>query len=79
MATLYCRGVPDELYEVLSQRAEEHGSSISKEAIRLLERALSFESRGNAELVAAIRAERGRLRPGARSWAEIIREDRERH
>ena len=78
MATLYCRGVPDELYQALSERAAENDSSITRETIRLLERALSLESRGNAELVAAIRSERGRLRPGARGWAEAIREDRDR-
>lgn len=45
MATLQIHGVPDELHEALRRRAKERGSSISDEAIRLLELALAIESR----------------------------------
>jgi plasmid stability protein len=78
MATLHARGVPDDLYQELSQRARERDSSITAETIRLLRRALALERPGQAHLIDAIRAERGRVRPGAPPAADLIREDRER-
>ena len=36
MATLYVRGMPEELYEQLKKRAAQEGRSVSQEAVRLL-------------------------------------------
>ena len=78
MATLHVRGVPDDLYAQLSERASERGSSITSETIRLLRRALSLERPGQADLLDAIRAEREHVRDGTPSAADLIRDDRDR-
>jgi hypothetical protein len=78
MATLHVRGVPDELYGKLAERARERESSITAETIRLLGRALELESPGRKATIEFILANRARLRPGAPSAAELIREDRDR-
>lgn len=78
MATLHVRGVPDDLYRDLTERAEERGSSITAETIRLLRRALDFERPGQAELMDSIMAARAPRRTGSPSAAELIREDRDR-
>ena len=78
MATLHVRGVPDELYRRLKRRARDRHSSITAEAIRLLDRGLDFERPGQERLIDAIRREREPVRTGAPSAAELIREDRER-
>lgn len=78
MATLHVRGVPDDLYGELVQRAEEHGASITVEAIRLLRRALAVERPGQRELIDAIRRERRPLAKGAPAPHQLIRRDRER-
>ncbi len=77
MATLHVRGVPDELYEALHERASERHSSITAETIRLLRRALALERPGQAALLDAIRSEREQVAPGTPSAAELIREDRD--
>jgi len=78
MATLHVRGVPDDLYAQLSERASERGSSITSETIRLLRRALSLELPGQADLLDAIRAEREHVRDGTPNAADLIRDDRDR-
>lgn len=77
MATLHVRGVPEELYKALQERASEAGSSITAETIRLLRRALALERPGQAALLDAIRSERQNVVPGTPSSAELIREDRD--
>jgi len=77
MATLYVRDVPEHTYEALRQRAEERRSSISAEAIRLLDRALRTDRPGVNELLASIEQTRVAAAPGAPSAAELIRQDRD--
>jgi plasmid stability protein len=78
MATLHVRGVPEDLYKALAERARERSSSITAETIRLLNRALAMERAGQAALLEAIRSERRPLSPGAARSDELIREDRRR-
>jgi plasmid stability protein len=78
MATLHVRGVPDELYERLAERARERDTSITAETIRLLEKALELDPPGRAAIVEFILANRIPVKPGSPSAAELIREDRER-
>lgn len=77
MATLHVRNVPESTYEALRERATEHRTSISAEAIRLLDRALSTDRTGVNELLAQIESSRFEARPGAPSAAELIRQDRD--
>ncbi|HEX9891772.1 MAG TPA: hypothetical protein VGB28_06880, partial [Actinomycetota bacterium] len=67
------------LYDELNERAREHRTSVTKEAIRLLRRALDLErrARGHGDLIDAIIAERTPMKPGSPSAAELIREDRD--
>jgi plasmid stability protein len=78
VATLHVRGVPDDLYRALAERARQRDSSITAEAIRLLRGALAIERAGQAAVLDAIRTERTSLPPGAPSSARLIREDRHR-
>jgi plasmid stability protein len=78
MATLHVRGVPDDVYRALAQRADERDSSITAETIRLLQRALALERPGQADLLEAIRSERKALPPDAPRSDQLIREDRRR-
>lgn len=77
MATLHVRNVPDRTYDALRQRAAEHRTSISAEAIRLIERALRTDRALVNELLAEIEATRPTARPDAPSAAELIRRDRD--
>lgn len=77
MATLHVRGVPEETYEALRDRAAENRTSISREAIRLLERALRTDRAGVEELLDEIESSRVTARRGAPSAAELIRADRD--
>lgn len=77
MATLHVRNVPDSTYEALRERATERRTSISAEAIRLLERALSTDRTRVNELLAQIEASRVEARRGAPGAAELIRQDRD--
>ena len=78
MPTLHVRGVPEDLHEDLSKLAAERGSSITAETIRLLQKALTLERPGQAELIDAIMAAREYRREGSPSPEELIREDRSR-
>ena len=77
MATLHVRSVPDATYEALRERAAERRTSISAEAIRLIERALRTDRARVNELLAQIEETRGEARPDAPSAAELIRRDRD--
>ena len=77
MATLHVRNVPDKTYDALRERASERRSSISAEAIRLIERGLRTDRVGVEELLGRIETTRPRARPGAPSAAELIRQDRD--
>lgn len=86
MATLYVRDVPDELYEELKERASADGRSVSAEAVRLLQEALSQGSdqqrRRREHLAALDRIRRRRedtiLPPDHIDSVELLREDRAR-
>lgn len=77
MATLHVRNVPDRTYEALRQRAAERRTSISAEAVRLIERALRTDRTRVNELLARIEESRVAAEPGAPSAAELIRQDRD--
>lgn len=77
MATLHVRDVPDETYEALRERAAERRTSISAEAIRLLERGLRTDRARVNELLAEIEASRVKALPDAPTAAELIRRDRD--
>lgn len=77
MATLHVRNVPDPTYEALRELAAEHRTSISTEAVRLIERGLRTDRLRVEELLTRIEATRPRARPGAPSAAELIRRDRD--
>lgn len=78
MSTLHVRNLPEEVYEALRDRAAEHGTSISSEAIRLLKRALRTDTKRVAELLAEIERNRPRPKGKVGSAADLIREDRDR-
>lgn len=77
MAVLHVRNVPEQTYEALRERASERRTSISAEAIRLIERGLRTDRLGVEQLLARIEAARPVARPGAPSAAELIRQDRD--
>ncbi len=77
MQTLHVRGVPDELYESLRCSAKRRGSSIAKETIRVLGRALRAENAGVTELLDEIERTRPAVRARGIAAAELIREDRD--
>lgn len=78
MPTLYVRNVPEDLYAALAGRAEERGSSISAETIRLLRRALNLEHPDQVALAEAIRERRVHLGPDGPDPIELLRADRDR-
>lgn len=77
MATLHVRNVPDATYEALRERAAEHRTSISAEAVRLLERALRTDRARVNELLVQIEGTRVEARSGAPAAADLIRRDRD--
>jgi plasmid stability protein len=77
MATLHVRNVPESTYGALRERATDRRTSISAEAIRLLERALRTDRTRVDELLAQIEASRVEARRGAPGAAELIRRDRD--
>lgn len=77
MATLHVRDVPDATYEALRERATERRTSISAEAIRLIERALRTDRTLVNDLLAQIEASRVEARRGTPGAAELIRQDRD--
>lgn len=81
MATLYVRGVPDDLYGRLRRQAASSRRSISAEAIEALGRALEPAAGSSLTEVLsradAIR-ERSRLAEGGPTTVELLREDRDR-
>lgn len=77
MATLHVRNVPDSTYSALREQATEHRTSISAEAIRLIERGLRTDLTRVKELLARIEASRVVAGQGAPGAAELIRQDRD--
>jgi plasmid stability protein len=78
MRTLHVRNVSPDLYAALRKRASERKTSITKETVRLLERALRMDRPGVRELLDEIDAHRPVARRGTPSAAALIREDRDR-
>jgi plasmid stability protein len=78
VATLHVRGVPEDLYRALAERARERETSLTAETIRLLRKALALDRPGQAALIESIRQDRRLMPPGAPSAAQLIREDRRR-
>ena len=77
MYTLHVRNVPAEIHASLSRQARARNTSISKETIRLLARALRTELPGVRRLLEEIERERPRARKGSPPAADLIREDRD--
>jgi plasmid stability protein len=77
MATLHVRNVPEHTYEALRERALENRTTISAEAIRLIERALRTDRARVNELLARIETFRVTARKGTPSAAALIRQDRD--
>jgi plasmid stability protein len=78
MATLHVRGVPEDVYRALAERARERETSLTAETIRLLRKGLALDRPGQAAVIESIRQLRRPLPPGAPSSAQLIRDDRER-
>ena len=77
MPTLHVRHVPDRTYEALRERAAERRSSISAEAIRLIERALRTDRTRVSEFLEQVEGARVKAKEGAPSAADLIRQDRD--
>jgi plasmid stability protein len=78
VATLHIRGVPEDVYRALAERARERETSLTAETIRLLRKALALDRPGQAALIESILQDRRPMPPGAPSAARLIREDRRR-
>lgn len=77
MPTLHVRNVPRETYEALRQLAADEGSSISAEAVRLLQRALRTDRARIRHLLDQISARRPVVRRKVPGAAELIRQERD--
>ena len=80
MVMIQIRNVPPDLHERLKERAEAHGMNLSDFLKQELERMASVPT--NAEVFAAVEADRGAGRLPQISADEIVaalREDRESH
>ncbi len=80
MPILHVRGVPTDLHDRLSRRAQARRRSLSAEVITLLTRALDDSERTPEQILAAIK-ERCRFSPaavGAPDSTSLLREDRDR-
>ncbi|HEX9774191.1 MAG TPA: hypothetical protein VGB83_01235 [Actinomycetota bacterium] len=73
--TLHVRGVPEDLYEAIRERAMRRNASITDEAIRLLQRGIRLEHGSRKAVVESIVAIRPHVTRGP-SPAELIREMR---
>jgi len=85
MATLYVRGMPDDLYEQLKRQAMAEGRSIGQEAVRAIRLGLLATRTGPDPRLAAwlrnVRRQRARWAREGRKFpdsAALIREDRQR-
>jgi len=76
MATLHVRNVPEAIYAALRERAAQSHTSISVEALRLIERALQMEPPGVVELLDRHERHRVVVSDGTLSAAHLIRRDR---
>jgi hypothetical protein len=77
MPTLHVRNVPAETYEALRSLATARDSTISAEAVRLLQRALWTNRAGVRALLDEIDARRPTARRGSPAAADLIRRDRD--
>jgi plasmid stability protein len=66
MANLTIKGIPEDLYQLLKQRAGEHRRSISREVLACLQERLGSRRLEPAEMLARVDAVRTRLR--MRPW-----------
>ena len=78
MATLHVRGIPDDLMELVKQKAQLERRSVGAEVTVLLRRGLCEPAASQASLLALIRQLRFRPPAGTPSTTEMLREDRER-
>ena len=79
--TLYIRNVPKDVYDALRQQAKERGTSISSEALAILEDALRWKRRSWDEVMASLEANAKEIGFGP-DWPapeDVIREDRDSH
>jgi len=79
--TLYIRNVPKDVYDALREQAKERGTSISSEALEILEEALRWKRRSWDEVMASIEANAKEIGFGP-DWPapeDVIREDRDSH
>lgn len=77
VSTLYVREVPDEVYEAIRRHARERRSSVSREAIRLLQRGLRMDRVEARGVLADLRDARPIVGAGRVDSAALIREDRD--
>jgi plasmid stability protein len=79
--TLYIRNVPKDVYDALRQQAKERGTSISSQALEILEEALRWKRRSWDEVMASLEANAKEIGFGP-DWPapeDVIREDRDSH
>jgi plasmid stability protein len=55
MATLLIREIPEAIYRKLKRRAKEHGTSMNREALRLLSQGLEVPVQNPEEFLASVR------------------------
>jgi antitoxin FitA len=75
MATITLKDIPEDLHQVLKQRAQKHGRSLNKEVLACLEAAVAPQLVDVGLLFADIRKHRARI-PG-RLTDKLLREARE--
>ena len=81
MATLYVENIPDELYEALRARAQEHRKSISSEVLALLTENFPTKAellRRKKLLSCALKLSATQSTGSQLSAEELLRQDRER-
>lgn len=75
MATLLLKNVPEELRQLLKERAERNRRSMNQEALVILEQAMPSMRRGlDVERIMALRPIEG----GPVDWTKAVRDDRDR-
>ena len=80
MSILHVRGIPDDLYQRIQERAQTQGRSITAEVISLLTQAIEQADSAQLDVLADIRRRRF-FRPaeaGAPDSTALLREDRQR-
>jgi plasmid stability protein len=80
MSILHVRGIPDDLYQRIQERAQTQGRSITAEVISLLTQAIEQADSAQLDVLADIRRRRF-FKPaeaGAPDSTTLLREDRQR-